>query len=54
MSALERAREAWEKAGRPGAQPQLALFESTKFSERECVRGERKDRPRRRGRSSQS
>lgn len=47
MKALLRARDAWEKAGRPGAQEQLSLFVASRFRAPEVVRGRLADRPRR-------
>lgn len=50
MRALERARAAWEAAGRPGAEPQLTIFGTHRYAVPEAVRGERADRPRKRKR----
>jgi hypothetical protein len=50
LRALWRAKQAWERAGRPGDQPQLSLFGKDRFAPPERVCGERKDRPRKRRR----
>jgi hypothetical protein len=42
-----RARDAWERSGRPGAESQLPLFEEHRFAVPEVVAGRAADRPRR-------
>lgn len=47
MRALVAAREAWEKAGQPGAEPQLAFFSPIRYMRPEVERAKLRDKPRR-------
>ena len=47
FEACLRARDAWEKNGRPGAESQLSLFLEHRFAVPEVVAGRAADKPRR-------